>query len=385
MAQPATQAPPQDFLLSELPANEQAFIAKVRSFAEDYVLPNTRAWESARAFPNDIWTTVGKMGLLGLAVPKNLGGLGYSVAAYCWAIKEIARADPALAMNLAAANALSVGHLVHFASKEQQAKYLQGAMEGTIRLSWSLTEPNAGSDARMVQSKAAPIEERPGFFHLNGEKMFITNGGTSDLTIVFAQFPEGQVTAFLMETDQPGFQPKRRIDTVGVCASNTLQYEMHDAVAWHTPCSFADCVWMLQRGRLGIAGMAVGIAEKAMELTVEYSKQRMQFNRRLADMQSVQNMIADSLTEIEASWLLTLNGSKKLETGVDCARESSMAKLFASETANRATDHAIQIHGGRGMTPDYLVEKLWRDAKLTEIGEGASEIQRLVISKLALK
>ena len=172
---------------------------------------------------------------------------------------------------------------------------------------------------------------------------------------------------------------------MGVSASNTVQFSLVDALAWHTPCRFEDAIGLLYPGRLGIAAMALGIAEKALELTIEYSKQREQFNRRLADMQSVQNMIADSAMEVEAARLLMENGARLFDEGKPIVKESSFAKLFASETANRVTNRAIQIHGGRGMTREYLVEKLWRDAKLTEIGEGCSEIQRLVIAKAVLK
>jgi alkylation response protein AidB-like acyl-CoA dehydrogenase len=188
-----------------------------------------------------------------------------------------------------------------------------------------------------------------------------------------------------METDQPGFELTDRIHTIGVRASNTVRFKLTNARAWHTPCSFEQAISLLYRGRLGIAAMAVGIAEKAFELALEYSKQREQFNRRLADMQSVQNMLADSAMDVEAAKLLLYKGAAMFDRGESIVLASSYAKLFASEAANRVTNRAIQIHGGRGMTFEFLVEKLWRDAKLTEIGEGCSEIQRLVISKQLLR
>jgi butyryl-CoA dehydrogenase len=193
------------------------------------------------------------------------------------------------------------------------------------------------------------------------------------------------LSAFFVETNQPGFKLEKRIHTVCVSASNTVQFALNDAVGWHTPCTFEDAIGLLYRGRLAIAAMALGIAEKAFELTVEYSKQREQFNRRLADMQSVQNMIADSAMEIEAASLLLKKGAALFDQGQPIITASSYAKLYASETANRVTNRAIQIHGGRGLTQEFLVEKLWRDAELTEIGEGCSEIQRLVIAKQVLK
>lgn len=215
--------------------------------------------------------------------------------------------------------------------------------------------------------------------------MFITNAGKADLIILIARVSEKELSAFLVETNQPGFQNVQRINTVGVSASWTTSFDLVDAVGWHTPCRFEDAIGLLYRGRLAIAGMALGIAEKAHELAVEYSKQREQFNRRLCDMQSVQNMLADSEVEITASRLLLEYGCAAHDAGQLAIKESSMAKLYASETANRVTNRAIQIHGGRGMTPDFLVEKLWRDAKLTEIGEGCSEIQRMVIAKIITK
>ncbi len=367
------------------PASEEQFLAKVREFAAEHVLPYTREWESNAAFPDEIWPKLGAMGLLAMTLPREKGGTGVSCMAYCHAVKEIAKADPALAMNLSAINALVSAHFDRFATEEQCAKYVPGIVTGELKLAWGLTEPDAGSDARRVKTHAEEIPGRPGYFHLNGQKMFITNGGKADLIVVIARVSPTELTAFLVETAQEGFKVENRIHTVGVSASNTVQFALTNAVGWHTPCRFEDAIGLLYRGRLGIAAMAVGIAEKAFELTCEYAKGREQFNRRLADMQSVQNMIADSAMEIEASNLLTDKGAAMYDAGLPIIKESSFAKLYASETANRVTNRAIQIHGGRGMTHEFLVEKLWRDAKLTEIGEGCSEIQRLVIAKQVLR
>jgi len=369
----------------ELCPEEAMFLDSVRRFVAEKVLPNTRKWEQDRAFPPEIWPQLGEIGLLSMTLSNGHGIPGVSCLAYCEAIREIAKGDPALAMNVAAINALCMSHIEVYGNEEQRAKYLAPCARGEIKLAWGLTEPDAGSDARRVKSRATPIPGRPGYFHLNGEKMFITNGGQADLIILIARTSDTELSAFLMETDQPGFQLTERIHTVGVCASNTVRFQMNDAVGWHTPCTFDEAISFLHRGRLGIAGMAIGIAEKAFELAVEYSRQREQFNRRLCDMQSVQNMIADSAMDLEAAGLLMRSGAAKFDRGMSVVKEASMAKLFASEAANRITNRAIQIHGGRGMTYDYLVEKLWRDAKLTEIGEGCSEIQRLVISKQVLK
>lgn len=365
-------------------AEESAFLKRVEQFVQEDVLPCTRAWEKDR-LPDDIFKRCASIGILGCIAPKEYGGKAYSCATYTEVCRMLSHGDPALAMNIAALNALCLAHLEHLTTPEQKEKYLRGAIAGDIELAWGLTEPDAGSDARRVQTKAEPIADKPGYYKLNGGKMFITNGGRAHVIIMIARTSETELSAFLVETDQPGFQLGERIPTIGVSASWTSQFQLVDAIGWHTPCTFEQAISFLGQGRLGIAAMALGIAEKAHELAVEYSKQREQFKRRLCDMQSVQNMLADSAMEIEAARLLVQKGSAMYDRGEDVTLAASMAKLYASETSNRVTNRSIQIHGGRGMTFDYLVEKLWRDAKLTEIGEGCSEIQRLVIAKQVLK
>lgn len=369
----------------EMNIDENAFLDRVRRFVAEEVLPNTRQWERDAAFPDEIWPRLGELGLLAMTLPRERGGNKVSCLTYCHVVSEIAKGDPALAMNVAAINALCVAHIDQFGTDEQREKYLAGIVKGEIKLAWGLTEPEAGSDARRVQTFATPDADKPGYFRINGKKMFITNAGKADLIILIARVSEKELGAFLVETNQPGFQNVQRINTVGVSASWTTSFDLVDAVGWHTPCAFEQAIGLLYRGRLAIAGMALGIAEKAHELAVEYSKQREQFNRRLCDMQAVQNMLADSETEITASRLLLDHACGLYDAGKPVVKESSMAKLYASETSNRVTNRAIQIHGGRGMTPDFLVEKLWRDAKLTEIGEGCSEIQRMVIAKQITK
>lgn len=362
------------------PEEEAKFIAGVRKFVDEFVLPNTRKWEEDR-LPDDIFKRCAELGLLQMTVPRSDGGKMFSCVTYCEACRILAQGDPALSMNIAAINALCLGHLVKLSTQEQKEKYLPRAMTGDLELAWGLSEPDAGSDARRVKTTATPIEGRPGYYSLNGQKMFITNGGRADLIIIIARTGEKELSAFLMETNQPGFKLGPRIPTVGVKASWTSQFVLENAVGWHTPCTFEEAISFLGRGRLAIAAMALGIAEKAHELAVGYSMQREQFNRRLCDMQSVQNMIADSEVEIEAARLLVNKGAMMFDRGENVTKAAAMAKLYASETSNRVTNRAIQIHGGRGMTFDFLVEKLWRDAKLTEIGEGCSEIQRMVIAK----
>jgi len=363
---------------------EARFLDAVREFVDREVAPCSRAWEKD-TFPADIWTRTASLGITSCILSKEYGGRGHSCQTYADMCRMIAKGDPALAMNVAAINALCVAHFEHFASDEQRAKYLPGVLSGEIPLSWGLTEPDAGSDARRVKTTATPIAGRPGYFHLNGEKMFITNGGFAKLFIIIARLDEQNLSAFLMERDDPGIRDFGRIPTTGVSASWTSHFRMADAVGWHTPGSFEEVIGLLYQGRVGIGAMALGIAEKALDEGIAYSKQREQFGRTLSQMQSVQNMIAESGMQVEAARLLVQKAAWLHDQGRSIVKEASYAKLFASEAARDVTNKMLQIHGGRGMTFYYLIEKLWRDAKLTEIGEGASEIQKLVISKALLK
>lgn len=372
-------------MVDSITSSSLDFLAGVRDFVQTKVAPASRTWEQQGAFDDWIWPELGKRGLLSIVLSRESGGMGETARTYCEVIREIAQGDPALAMNVAAINALCVAHIDKFGTKEQRDQYLPGIIRGETKLAWGLTEPDAGSDARRVKTFAKPKDGDNGKFLINGEKMFITNGGAANLIVMIARTSETELSAFLVETNQAGFKVVERINTVGVSASNTVRFTLNDAVGWHTPCRFEEAISLLYLGRLGIAAMAVGIAEKAHELAVAYSKQREQFNRRLCDMQSVQNMIADNDMEVAAARLLLHHGCAVYDSGAAAVKESSHAKLYASETANRVTNRSLQIHGGRGMTREFLIEKLWRDAKLTEIGEGCSEIQRMVIAKQVLR
>jgi len=368
----------------ELSPREAEFIERVRAFADAEVAHFSREWDEAEAFPHDIWTRLGRAGLLGITLARDLGGRGMGPAAYVEAVREVSRADPALGMNVAAMNALAIGHIGRFGDEAQRLRWLPGSVDGTVRLDWALTEPDAGSDAKRIATRAESIAGSSRVL-LTGEKMFITNAGRADLVVVIGRRPDGELAAFLLETAQPGFRVIERIRTVGVRASHTTWFAMDGAEAEPTPCSFAEALSLLQLGRLGIAAIALGIAERALDETIRYANSRVQFDRRLGDMQSVQNMIADSVVEVQGAPLLLRDGAARLAAGEDAAIPASMAKLYASETSARVTSRAVQIHGGRGYATSHIVEKLWRDAKLTEIGEGCSEVQRLIIARAALR
>ena len=283
---------------------------RVRSFVRDEVLPVTREWERNVAFPDEIWLRLGSLGLLGMTLPAAKGGSGLSCLAYCLAIKEVAKGDPALAMNLSAINALCVAHFDRFSTPEQCDKYLPGIVSGRDQVGLGPHRTGRGLGCQASENGCGSYRrppwilspEWPEDLHHKRRQGGPYRARRADLRV--------GTERLLMETDHPGFQLERRIPTVGVCASNTVQFRLDDAVGWHTPCTFEQAISLLYRGRLGIAGMAAGIAEKALELSVEYAKQREQFNRRLADMQSVQNMIADSAMEVEASNLLLENGAR---------------------------------------------------------------------------
>ncbi len=372
-------------MILQLTEREKQFLATVREFVRTDVLPYHREWETSM-WPDSLFDTMARNGILHMVVPQSLGGIGVSCQTYAEAVREIARGDGALAMNVAALNALCAAHFVDFVTQEQREKYLPGILNGSIRMAWGLTEPTAGSDARGVQTWAKPDPELgPDRYRMNGQKMFITNAGRAQLIIIIARVSDDALAPFLLETSDPGYEFTRRIPTLGVKASFTAEFNLKDALGWRTPGTFEEVTGLLYRGRIGIAGMALGLAEMAFESAVEYSKQREQFGKPICKNQAIQWMLADSRVEIEAARLLIHKAARMFDEGQRVVEEASHAKLFSSETARNVTNRAIQIFGGRGYTLDYDVEKYWRDAKLCEIGEGSSEVQRLIIAKQVLR
>lgn len=377
------------FWLEELSPAEKNFLEKTRRFAETEVAPHAEAWEKQEALPRAIFTKAGRLGLLGITAPRRFGGQGFGYAAYALAIREIARYQAALAVDLAAHNALGCGHLLAAGSPAQLKRVLPRLLRGTWLAAWALTEPEAGSDSSGVQTTA--VETAPGEWRLNGQKRFITLGQSADMLVVIAvsgHTPEGrkEISAFLVNRSE--IQPLRKVPTCGLRASDTSEFRLDQARAELLGArghGLAVALGCLDKGRLGIAAVSLGLGRAALDAALHHAVHRRQFGKRLADFQALQFMLADSEVELQAAEALVLQAVKLASRGLHHTVESSMAKLYASEAASRICNRALQIHGGYGYTRDIPVERYWRDARLSEIGEGSSEVQRIVISRALLK
>jgi alkylation response protein AidB-like acyl-CoA dehydrogenase len=365
----------------------------VRDFAESEIAPLSLHLDETQEFPFDIFAKLAALGLTGVTFPARYGGSEMSMVDYTIVLEEIARIDPGICLSVAAHNGLPCNHIFLEGTEEQKQKYLVPLARGERMGTWSLTEPTAGSDAGGTRTRA----ERDGdYFVLNGAKTFATHGSVADIAVVFALTDpdagkHGGITAFILEKGMEGFHPGKRENKMGCRASDTAELVMENCrvhkrqMLGEEGAGFRGALRVLDSGRIGIAAMAVGTAQGALDAALEYSKQRRQFGKPISEFQAIQWMLADSATEIQAARLLTLRAAHLKDQGGDINLAASMAKLYASETAVRVTDKAIQIHGGYGYVKEYPVEKLHRDAKLTTIGEGTSEIQRLVIARRILE
>jgi alkylation response protein AidB-like acyl-CoA dehydrogenase len=379
-----------DFSFSE---EQELTRQTVREFAETEIAPRSAHLDETQEFPFELFQKLAEMGLTGVTFPPELGGAGMSMVDYTIVLEEIARVDPGICLSVAAHNGLPCNHIYLEGTAQQKQKYLVPMARGEKLGTWSLTEPTAGSDAGGTRTRA----ERDGdHFILNGSKTFATHGSIADFAVVFAltdpaSGKHGGITAFILEKGMPGFRPGKRENKLGCRASDTAELVMENCRVHESQmlgregAGFRGALRVLDSGRIGIAAMAVGTAQGAFEAALRYSKQRRQFGQRIADFQAIQWMLADSATEIQAARLLTLRAAHLKDQGKEINLAASMAKLYASEVAVRVTDKAIQIHGGYGYIKEYPVEKLHRDAKLTTIGEGTSEIQRLVIARRILE
>jgi len=364
----------------------------IREFAEAEIRPHVMEWDESQHFPLDVFRALGRLGVLGAIFPEELGGSGYSYVDYTILTEEIARIDPSIALSVAAHVSLCSNHIYLAGDPSQRARYLPKFASGEWIGCWSLTEPEAGSDAGGTRTSAIHDGD---FWILNGGKTFTTNAHVADVCVAMALTDRAAshhgISAFILEKGTAGFRVGKKENKLGMRCSPTGEVLFTDC---RLPASqlcgkqgegFVDSLRILDGGRISIAALAVGIAQGAYEAALKYSKHRKQFGRFISEFQAIQNKLADMATEIDAARLLTLRAAWLKDNGRSVNKESAMAKLYSSEAAVRAANEALQIHGGYGFIKDYPVEKFYRDVKLCTIGEGTSEIQRLVIARQLLK
>jgi alkylation response protein AidB-like acyl-CoA dehydrogenase len=377
-----------DFRLSE----EQELLRRtVREFAEAEMRPHVMEWDEAQHFPMDLLPRLAALGLMGIQFPEAYGGSGMSSVDYCICIEELARVCPAIALSVAAHNGLCTSHLSMFGNEAQKAQYLPRLVAGEVLGAWGLTEASAGSDAAGMRTTAT---RTPDGWVLNGSKSFITHGKIGGIVVVMAVTDRAKghrgISAFVIERGTPGMTAGKKENKLGMRASDTSEVVFQDCRIPHTALigeegqGFINTLQVLDAGRIGIAALSVGLAQGAYEAARSYAKERRQFGQPIASFQAIQWKLADNATRIEAARLLTYRAAYLKDTGVRMTRESAMAKLYASEIAVKAADDCVQIHGGYGFVKDYPAEKYFRDVKLVTIGEGTSEIQRLVIARQLL-
>lgn len=373
-----------DFKFTE----EQEMMRKmVRDFAENEITPHIEAMERGE-FPKTILHKMGELGLMGIPIPEQYGGAGMDFMSYIIAINEISKVSPTLGVILSVHTSVGTNPIVYFGTDEQKQKYVPKLAAGKLLGAFCLTEQSSGSDAASLKSKAV---KEGGMYRINGSKVFITNGGEADVYIIFASTnPEKGskgISAFIVEKGTPGLIIGKNERKMGLHGSSTVQVTFEDMkipaanILGNEGEGFKIAMANLDSGRIGIASQALGIAEGALEHAVQYAKDRVQFGKPIATQQGIGFKLAEMATNIEASRLLVYRAAYLRSKGLNCGKEASMAKLFASRTAVEVTIEAVQVYGGYGYTTEYPVERYFRDAKVTEIYEGTSEIQRMVISK----
>ena len=375
-----------------LPDSHQALKESLRSFCETHVKPFAREWDRTETFPTEVVKKLGELGALGILVGEEFGGAGMDSLAVAVAVEEVARYDGSLALTLASHNGLGTSHLRIFGTDAQRQKFLPKLATGEYLGAWGLSEAGSGSDAGAMRTKAVRQGDR---FILNGAKMWITQGTVGSSWVVLAvTSPEKKqkgITAFLLERGMKGFTQRPIHGKMGMRSSDTAELVFEDVevplenVVGEVDRGFIDTMQILDRGRITIGALSVGLARGALEEAARYAKDRTAFGHPIADFQAIKWMLADMKTELAAAQLLVYRAGALCSAGKPYTREASMAKLFASEIATRACDKAIQIHGGYGYTSEFPVERYYRDAKLCEIGEGTSEVQRMVISRSVLR
>ena len=372
----------------ELAEEQKAFKSMVRQFVEKELKLRASKIDREGEFPWDIIKKLGKLGLMGMTVPREYGGAGIDRVSYMLALEEIARVCGSTAITVEAHNSLGVGHIYEKGTEEQRRKYLPMLTSGEHIAAWALTEPNAGSDAASIQTTAILEGDE---WVINGTKHFITSGSIASVVVVMAKTDKNKgakgISAFIVEKGTPGLKYGVEEDKLGLRGSVTSELIFEDCrvpkenLLGEINMGFIGAMNILDRGRTAIGAMSVGIAQGALEQSIAYAKQREQFGRPISKFQAIQWMIADMATEIEAARLLVMRAAYLEDKGERFTREAAMAKLFASEMATRTARKAIQIHGGYGYMRDFPLERFFRDVKLCEIGEGTSEVQRMVIAR----
>jgi alkylation response protein AidB-like acyl-CoA dehydrogenase len=364
----------------------------VREFAEGEIAPHVMEWDEASHFPTEILPKLGEMGLMGVIFPEEYGGAGLGYVEYATAIEELARVDGSVGLFVAAHNSLCSNHIYKFGSEEQKKKYLVSLAQGKKLGAWSLTEPGAGSDAGGTRTTAVREGNE---WVLNGSKTFTTNGSYADVCVAMAVTDKAKeshgISAFILEKGMKGFRPGKKENKLGMRASDTSEVIFTDCRISASQLlgpegeGFISSLKILDGGRISIAALGLGMAQGALEAATCYAKQRKQFGQAISEFQAIQFKLADMATQVEAARLLVYQAAWLADQGnARYTRESSMAKLFASEVAVHVANECVQIHGGYGFIKDYPAEKFYRDVKLCQIGEGTSEIQRLVIARQLL-
>jgi alkylation response protein AidB-like acyl-CoA dehydrogenase len=364
----------------------------VREFAENEIRPHVMEWDEASQFPMQTVKELGNMGLLGTIFPTEYGGAGMGYIEYVIAIEELSRIDGSVGIIVAAHTSLCSNHIFIAGTEEQKKKYVPKLATGEWLGAWGLTEPGSGSDAGGARMTAV---RKGNSWVLNGNKTFCTNGHYADVLVVIAVTDKTAHThglsAFIVEKDTKGFRPGKKENKLGLRASDTSELIFEDCVIpgenllGKEGDGFIDAMRTLDGGRISIAALGLGMAQGAYEAALNYSKERKQFGKAISEFQAIQWKLADMATEIDAARLLTLRAADMKDKGMKTTQESSMAKLYTSEVAVRCANEGVQIHGGYGFIKDYPAEKFYRDVKLCTIGEGTSEIQRLVIARQLLK
>ena len=375
----------------ELSDEQELLRRSVREFAESELRPHTMEWDNAQHFPVELLPKLAELGMMGIQFPEAYGGAGMSAVDYCICLEELARVDPSISLSVAAHNGLGAAHIAMFGTDAQKERYLLPLATGRHLAAWGLTEPGSGSDAAAMRTSAV---RDGGQWVLNGTKAFITHGSSADTMVVMAVSDRDKgskgISAFIVERGSPGLLAGKKEDKLGMRASETCEVILQNCrvpaeqMIGDEGQGFIQTLQVLDAGRIGIAALAVGLAQGAYEAARGYAAERSQFGRRIESFQSIRWKLLDNASRVEAARLLTYRAAWLKDQGRRMTLESSMAKLYASESAVRVSEDAVQIFGGYGFVKDYPAEKFFRDVKLTTIGEGTSEVQRLVIARQLL-